>query len=149
MKKIIVLIAVLLPLLGIFAQEKAGKKDTTQHVMLYSYACPMHPNFISDKPGKCPKCGMDMAQSNKEQFKRDIAKIYTCPTDVSVISTQPGKCPKCGKDLSLKEQFKAEVVKVYTCPMHPDETSGKPGKCSKCGMDLVEKNPKENKKNEK
>src|SRR5258707_12340134 len=107
MKKIIVLsIAILIASSGIFAQEKAGKKDTTRHVALYSYACPMHPNFISDKPGKCPKCGMDMALSSKEQFKRDEAKIYTCPTDASVISTQPGKCPKCGKNLSLKEQFK-------------------------------------------
>lgn len=29
----------------------AGKK--------MSYVCPMHPNEVSDKPGKCPKCGMD------------------------------------------------------------------------------------------
>jgi RND family efflux transporter MFP subunit len=24
------------------------------------YTCPMHPDVISDQPGKCPKCGMDM-----------------------------------------------------------------------------------------
>ncbi len=24
------------------------------------YICPMHPDVISDKPGKCPKCGMDL-----------------------------------------------------------------------------------------
>jgi RND family efflux transporter MFP subunit len=24
------------------------------------YTCPMHPEVISDKPGKCPKCGMDL-----------------------------------------------------------------------------------------
>jgi RND family efflux transporter MFP subunit len=24
------------------------------------YTCPMHPDVISDKPGKCPKCGMDL-----------------------------------------------------------------------------------------
>lgn len=24
------------------------------------YTCSMHPEVISDKPGKCPKCGMDL-----------------------------------------------------------------------------------------
>jgi len=24
------------------------------------YTCPMHPEVISDKPGKCPKCGMKL-----------------------------------------------------------------------------------------
>lgn len=25
-----------------------------------TYTCPMHPEVISDKPGKCPKCGMGL-----------------------------------------------------------------------------------------
>ncbi len=25
-----------------------------------TYACPMHPDVTSDKPGKCSKCGMDL-----------------------------------------------------------------------------------------
>jgi len=24
------------------------------------YTCPMHPDVISDQPGKCPKCGMNL-----------------------------------------------------------------------------------------
>ena len=26
------------------------------------YTCPMHPEVRSDKPGKCPKCGMDLVK---------------------------------------------------------------------------------------
>src|SRR5258706_9163449 len=117
MKKVIILaIGLFITSINVFAQEKADKKDTTAHVTLYSYACPKHLNFISDKPGKCPRCGMDLTLSAKEQFKRDVAKVYTCPVHADVVSTQPGRCPKCGKNLSSKEQFKSEVVKLYTCP---------------------------------
>ncbi len=145
MKNLIILLFMVAATQTSFSQEKAGRKDTTHHVTLYSYACPTHPNFISDKPGKCPKCGMDLKQlSLKEQMKMDEMKMYTCPVHLDVISTEPGKCPKskCNKGLVLlskREQMKMDGMKMYTCPMHPEEVSSKPGKCPKCGMDMVEK----------
>ena len=33
-----------------------SKKNT----MAMTYTCPMHPEVINDKPGKCPKCGMNL-----------------------------------------------------------------------------------------
>lgn len=29
------------------------------------YTCPMHPDVVSDKPGKCPICGMDLVVKTK------------------------------------------------------------------------------------
>lgn len=29
-----------------------------------TYTCPMHPEVISDNPGTCPKCGMDLVKSD-------------------------------------------------------------------------------------
>ncbi|MBH8560388.1 heavy metal-binding domain-containing protein [Hymenobacter negativus] len=33
---------------------------TTPDAMATTYTCSMHPEVVSDKPGKCPKCGMDL-----------------------------------------------------------------------------------------
>lgn len=31
------------------------------NALMTMYTCPMHPEVISDKPGNCPKCGMEPA----------------------------------------------------------------------------------------
>lgn len=30
--------------------------------VMKTYTCPMHPEVKSDKPAKCPKCGMDLIE---------------------------------------------------------------------------------------
>ncbi|MBN8851989.1 MAG: hypothetical protein BGO55_26150 [Sphingobacteriales bacterium 50-39] len=49
------------------AQNKAGKKDSTRHTV---YTCPMHPDFVADKPGKCPKCGMELVEKKSPAHGR-------------------------------------------------------------------------------
>jgi transcription initiation factor IIE alpha subunit len=122
----------------IFAQ-KAGRMDTVKHTTFYS--CPTHPDVTGHEPGKCPKCGMELNLSTKEQMKAKKMKTYTCPAHLDIVKHDAGKCPKCGKklDLSPKEQMKAEVVKLYTCPMHPEVALDKEGNCPNCGKALIEK----------
>ena len=31
-----------------------------------TYICPMHPTVVSDKPGSCPDCGMDLVKDREE-----------------------------------------------------------------------------------
>ena len=31
-----------------------------------TYTCPMHPEVISDEPGSCPECGMDLVERKDE-----------------------------------------------------------------------------------
>ncbi len=59
----------------------------------------MHPEVISDTPGKCPKCGMALVQKKASVAK---AKTYTCGMHPDVVSKKPGKCPMCGMALVEK-----------------------------------------------
>lgn len=34
------------------------------------YTCSMHPEVKSDKPGKCPKCGMKMVEKKMDMKKK-------------------------------------------------------------------------------
>jgi uncharacterized protein with PIN domain len=137
--KMLMLMAFSITTVAALSQEKAGRKDTANHPVIYT--CPKHSEVISDKAGHCSQCGMKLEQTPKEKMKREVTKSYTCPVHADVLLKEPGKCPQCGKDLSLspKEKMKTQVVKKYTCSMHSDVVSMKPGKCPACNMDLVEK----------
>lgn len=37
------------------------------------YACPMHPEVHSDKPGRCPKCRMHLVQADKAEMHVDTS----------------------------------------------------------------------------
>ncbi|MBW1792368.1 MAG: efflux RND transporter periplasmic adaptor subunit [Deltaproteobacteria bacterium] len=69
------------------------------------YTCGMHPFIITNEPGSCPICQMDLtpvkstgpAASSQTQGERKI-KYWVAPKDPSYIRNQPGKSP-LGMDL--------------------------------------------------
>jgi uncharacterized membrane protein len=68
-----------------------GKNEATQ------YTCPMHPEVISDKPGKCPKCGMTLVK--KEAAKKEADGENMLDNDMSGM--EQGK-PAPKKDAGSK-----------------------------------------------
>jgi hypothetical protein len=87
---------------AVYAQTAtpAAKKEVQKIV----YSCPMHPKEISDKKGKCPKCGMDLVATKEtvhtaapkaSQATAPAKSKYVCTMD-GATSDKPGKCPKCG-----------------------------------------------------
>jgi len=56
---------------SVFAQDstKHKMKVPKQKTEKTKYSCPMHPNEVNDKAGKCSQCGMDLALSPKEKMK--------------------------------------------------------------------------------
>jgi Cu(I)/Ag(I) efflux system membrane fusion protein len=55
------------------------------------YTCPMHPQIIRDKPGKCPICEMDLVKKNTDGQKDDDIELEALlkPTNEFVISSIP------------------------------------------------------------
>ena len=57
------------------------------------YTCPMHPEVLSEEPGKCPECGMKLLATASAPI------AYACPMHPEVTSDQPDRCPECGMKL--------------------------------------------------
>ncbi|MEJ7738694.1 MAG: heavy metal-binding domain-containing protein [Chitinophagaceae bacterium] len=79
------------------------------------YTCPMHPEIHEDKPGSCPKCGMNLVIADKQINKAVVKQGIPVMHDSKQIGHQ---------------------LQKYTCPMHPHIIQDGPGKCPLCGMKL-------------
>jgi len=105
------------------------------------YQCPMDFDVLSDKPGKDPKCGMDLEEVTLDQAKENLVKngfkvkeesivregtidlnkidenkdgkVYEDMMDYNVVADNPGTCPLCGMKLKevTIEEAKTNLVK--------------------------------------
>lgn len=102
------------------------------------YHCPMHPTYVSDKPGDCPICGMKLVPIKDEPATANhagpmpddkIAQVklgqYYCPMGAEHVQDAPGNCPKCGMKLVRKEET---PVVHQDHAMHTETLPGVPGR---------------------
>jgi hypothetical protein len=96
------------------------------------YHCPMHPTYISDRPGDCPICGMRLVPMKDG---KSGSSQSPSPTPASGGSKQVGSA---GSSAGSSTAPPAGAV-AYLCPMDSDSevVAWTPGKCPKCGMNLV------------
>lgn len=106
------------------------------------YYCPMHPGYISDKPGDCPICNMKLVKKEeakaieeKAKTAQDICVLHNCPMMGANcpmrISGDVKDCPFCGAHLT-----KGKKLLYYRHPMKPGVSSPVPMK-DEMGMDYV------------
>ena len=104
MKKVTIILLVIMTSFASFAQKSKAGVNKENNTAVTSYSCPMHPDVISNKAGKCTICGSNLVLSPKEKMKMSVMKIYTCPMHPDVESDKNGKCPKCGMDMVVKKK---------------------------------------------
>ena len=81
MKKVTLMaIAILFSVVTVFAAHSTTLAPDTAKAKKVKpakvqYTCPMHPEVISEKPGKCPKCGMTLEKKDTAKKKTDMMKM--------------------------------------------------------------------------
>lgn len=78
--------------LGALGVACSGSPGRGGQVAATRYVCPMHPHYVSDKPGACPICEMKLvaAEASPRPGERRIA-YYRSPMDPAVRSEVPAK----------------------------------------------------------
>lgn len=84
------------------------------------YTCPMHPQIISDRPGKCPICGMDLVQIAGSEPQHEMSR------------------PAQAEESAAQAPSERKVLYWYD-PMVPGKKFDKPGKSPFMDMELVPK----------
>jgi membrane fusion protein, copper/silver efflux system len=67
-----------------FSGPRPGPSAEEQAAIAQGYICPMHPQIISDHPGKCPICGMDLVKSGTHLHRHDLQVDPTALSNLGV-----------------------------------------------------------------
>lgn len=90
-------------------RQKQAQKSRT-------YACPMHPEVTSKRPGKCPKCGMTLRLVKNETIRPAATVASVVPTSDDALSISSTRIP----DVQIYDQtgrrlnFYTDLIKGKT-----------------------------------
>ena len=98
-----------------------SSKDSS-HEHSDTYTCPMHPTVISDKPGVCPVCAMDLVLKGRPgqevKITEDLAKLIKSPNEVVLASIKTTKAEYKSMPVSLNilGVVTYDTRNIYTIP---------------------------------
>lgn len=71
----LLMLALTITSVSMYAQTVSASKDSigkNKIEVVKKYTCSMHPEIITNEPGKCPKCGMDLIPLTKKKTKKKM-----------------------------------------------------------------------------
>lgn len=106
----------------LIAFSSCRKEDSSTHRHDETYTCPMHPAVVSDHPGKCPICGMDLVRKNtnadSETTHGNVSDVLES-TNERIISrikvVRPIKASR-SVELNLKGIVTYDTRNIFTVP---------------------------------
>lgn len=87
-----------------------------------TYTCPMHPTVVSDRPGTCPVCGMDLVRKagagEAVEITEDLSKLLRSPSEtvVASIHTIKGQYKSVPVTVNAQGVVTYDTRNIYTIP---------------------------------
>jgi RND family efflux transporter MFP subunit len=91
-----------------------GEKTTRYH-------CPMHPSYVSDKPGECPICGMALVPLEEEQITvavPGLAEVKISPERQQLIGVRAGSVERRPLDQTIRTVGKVDYDERRVAHIH-------------------------------
>jgi Cu(I)/Ag(I) efflux system membrane fusion protein len=128
MRRIIIALAILAAIAAAFvlgrrfAAPPAAPVPSSPAVSAKLYQCSMHPQIISDKPGKCPICGM-----NLEPVEESTAEVTPAAKQHKILFYRHPMRPDVTSPTPRKDEMGMDYIPVYEEEMTGAAETGVPG----------------------